>query len=91
MDIDKATNTVDKADGFFTRLNSFIKKHPFWFALLVIVGLGYWISTWDLEEEDSSLEQIEVPYVVQELYEIDDYGDTILIDVYSDGTEKIIN
>ena len=40
VDIDKAEENVKKASGFFDTLNAFIKKHPFWFAVIVIVGLS---------------------------------------------------
>jgi hypothetical protein len=50
VDIDKAEEKVKAASGFFDTLNAFIKKHPIWFAIIVIVALselGYlgWLET----------------------------------------------
>lgn len=45
MDIDKQTNNVKKASGFFDELNAFIKKHPVWFVIILLIGLAYWGST----------------------------------------------
>jgi hypothetical protein len=96
MDLDKATNTVEKADGFFTKLNGFIRKHPIWFSLLVLVGLGYWISTWDLSdvEEEVPGEVVEEakptkPTLDKATWILDKKGhrkgDTVYIDYWSDG------
>jgi hypothetical protein len=52
LDIDKAGDTVDKADSFFTKLNGFIRKHPVWFGVIIIGGFFYWASTLPDEELD---------------------------------------
>jgi hypothetical protein len=50
IDIEEAGNKVDKASTFFDKVNAFIKKHPWWFAFMVLFGIGYWIFNLDLEE-----------------------------------------
>jgi hypothetical protein len=77
MDIDKAQEKVEKASGFFDTLNAFIKKHPIWFAIIVIVALselGYlgWLET----HED---EYYEEPYY-DEYYEEGIYADSTYYD-----------
>jgi len=42
LDIDDASETIDKADGFFNKLNRFIKKHPIWFIVILGSGFLYW-------------------------------------------------
>lgn len=50
VDIDKAQEKVEKASGFFDTLNAFIRKHPIWSIIIVLVLLsegGYlgWTAT----------------------------------------------
>jgi hypothetical protein len=61
MDIDKAQEKVEKASGFFDTLNAFIKKHPIWFAIIVIIALselGYlgWLNTHPDDEYYENME-----------------------------------
>jgi len=84
MEIKKAEDKLDQADSFLTKLKLVLKKH--WGILLVITicfGL-YWIFTTDPEEE-----VISEPYIIEEYYEIQDNGDTLLIEVWSDGVETV--
>jgi hypothetical protein len=53
MDIEKAGDKVDQASGFFDKLNKFIKKHPIWFIVILIIALFYWASTLPEVEEES--------------------------------------
>lgn len=101
LDLDKASSTVDKADGFFTKLNGFIKKHPIWFILILVGGFLYWGSTLpeDVAEEVIEQQATEIPesttehkeeYVItKKTYIVDDFGyrkgDTVYIDYYDDG------
>ena len=71
VDIDKAQEKVEKASSFFDTLNAFIKKHPIWFAIIVIIALselGYlgWLGT---HEE----EYYEEPYYDEYYYEEADF------------------
>lgn len=86
MDIKGAENKLEQADSFLTRLEKLFKKH--WFTLLLIlVGyFFYWAFTTDFPEESTTTE----PYVTEEYYEYQNNGDSILIEVWSDGTETIV-
>jgi hypothetical protein len=59
VDIDKAGDTVDKASGFFDKLNAFIKRHPIWFIVIIIGGLVYWVSTLPDESMEDEVHQVE--------------------------------
>jgi len=92
MDIDKATNTVDKADGFFTRLNAFIKKHPIWFILILVIAFFWWVSTLPDEEVEKATptEYIENPIIIDTYEEYNvELQKTETIDVWSDGIETV--
>jgi hypothetical protein len=87
VDLDKASNTVDKADSFFTKLNGFIRKHPVWFGIIILSGLIYWVSTLPDEPVDehqteevaaeipeSAPEHKEEYKITKQTYIVDDYG-----------------
>ena len=87
MEIKDATDKLDQADGFLTKLKTILKKH--WgILLLILLGLGiYWIFTTDFEEDDNlKPATVEDIFIIEKLYDLDENGDTILIDIYSDGT-----
>jgi hypothetical protein len=93
MEIKGAEKRLDQADSFLTTLKRVLKKHWGIIILILIGFFFYWaLTSEDITTNEASPEQAtpssyEEPYVVKELYEIDEYGDTILIDVYSDGYE----
>ena len=66
MDIEKGTETLDKADGFLTKLKNVLKKH--WgILLLILIGFGvYKFIVAVGEEMDNPTtpveEVIEIPY-----------------------------
>ena len=64
MDINKAGEKVEQASGFFDKLNKFIKKHPIWFIVILIVAFFYWAST---------LPEVEDEYYEDDYYEMMDY------------------
>jgi len=49
IDLDKATEKLDKADNFLTRLSKLLKKHWLLLILISIVSFCYWAVT---EDED---------------------------------------
>lgn len=85
MDLDKINNAAPKIDKAFTSYWNLFKKH-WWKALIcLVIYFFYWALTTDLPEDDLEETKTEA-YIIEKLYDIDEYGDTILIDVYSDGT-----
>jgi hypothetical protein len=99
MDIDKGTETLNKADGFLKTLKTLLRDH---WGILMLIGLGlfvYWaVNLPDEELEPTKIETVVVEKKVTEkskytitkqTYMVDDYGyrkgDTVLIDYYSDG------
>lgn len=67
MDIEKAGDKVEQASGFFDKVNKFIRKHPIWFIVILIIAFFYWASTLPEVEED--------PYTNSEYYEDEYYED----------------
>ena len=88
MDIKGAEDKLDDADSFLTKLEKLLKKH--WLILLLIlVGYFiYWSLTSDFEEEPI-INPREEQYIVDEYYEYQENGDSILIEVWNDGIETI--
>lgn len=86
MEIKDATNKLDQADGFLTKLKTVLKKH--WGILLLIgIILGiYLILTGDFEDDNLTPATVEDIFIIEETYDLDKNGDTIYIDIYSDGT-----
>lgn len=80
MKIKDAENQLDQADSFLTKLEKLLKKH--WLILLImLLGYGvYWIFT---------IESFDEAIVVDQYYEHQDNGDSLLIEVWSDGTETV--
>jgi len=68
IDLDKASNTVDKADGFFNNLNRFIRNHPIWFILILLGGFVYWGSTLPEEVADEVILQQEQSVIRDTIY-----------------------
>lgn len=88
MDIKKAEDTIDKADSFLTKLKLFLKKHWGILTLLAVGYFFYWAFTTDFEEEQPNPTQTYTePYLVDEYLGLDEYGDTIVVYVWSDGVE----
>ena len=76
MEIKKAEDKLDQADSFLTKLKTILKKH---WGILLLLGFGfgvYWMFTTDFEDE--SIE--EEAYIIEEYEEIQDNGDTLLIE-----------
>ena len=73
MDLDKGTETLDKADGFLTKLKNVLKKH--WgILLLILIGFGvYKFIVAVGEEMDNPTTPIEV--IDDSYYEDDTYYD----------------
>lgn len=85
MEIKKAEDKLDQADSFLTKLKTILKKH---WGILLLLGFGfgvYWMFTTDFEDESID----EEAYIIEEYEEIQDNGDTLLIEVWSDGVETI--
>lgn len=85
MEIKNAETKLDQADSFLTKLKIILKKH---WGILFLIGFGlgvYWIFTTDFEDETTD----EEVYIVEEYEEIQENGDTLLIEVWSDGVETI--
>jgi hypothetical protein len=87
LDIDKGSETIDKADGFFTKLNGFIKKHPIWFIVILVGAFCWWASTLPEDVADEVIEQQSTTEIVEsakehkeeytitkKTYLVDDYG-----------------
>lgn len=95
MDIKDAEKTIDTADSFLTKLKAFLKKHWGILTLLLIGYFFYWAFTTDFEETPKETAPTEInnyqPYIVDSYLEIDEYGDTVLIEVWDDGHETIGN
>jgi hypothetical protein len=91
MEIKDAEKTIDQADSFLTKLKNLLKKH---WGILLILLVGYfiyWSLTTDFPEETNNENTINEenniePHIIDGLYEIDENGDTVYIDIYSDGT-----
>ena len=77
MDLDKGTETLDKADGFLTKLKNVLKKH--WgILLLILIGFGVYKFIVAVGEEmdnpSTPIEVIDEPYY-DEQYQEDTYYD----------------
>lgn len=92
MDIKSAEKQLKHADSFLTTLTRILKKH--WLILLLILfgWFIYWALTDDEIQQEDPFEDVpymDEPYVIDQYYEYDEYaGDSILIEVWSDGTEQ---
>lgn len=91
MDINSADNKIDKVDSFLTKLKIVLKKH---WGILILIGVGYffyWVLTTDYEdvEEETTEEIYQEPYITDEYLELNEYGDTLVIEVWSDGVETV--
>lgn len=73
MDIEKGTETLDKADSFLTKLKSLLKKH--WGILLILlVGFGIYKFVMAVGEEmDNPTTPVEEPYYYEEPYYEESY------------------
>jgi type IV secretory pathway VirB10-like protein len=63
IDLEKGTETLDKADNFLTKLKVLLKKH---WVLLLMLGLGYLIYLFSVEvgkEMDNPTEEIKTEVV----------------------------
>jgi len=90
MDIEKAANSLDKADTFLTKLKNLLKNH---WGILLILLFGYfiyWALTTEPEPDEQYIEEhyTEEPYVVDEYYYVNEYGDTLHMTLWSDGVEQ---
>jgi len=93
MEIKKATDKLEQADGFLTKLKTILKKH--WGILLFLGFIGgvYWMFTTDFEEtveEPAKTEETTPKFtIIKKEFIIDKEGyrkgDTIYVDYYSDG------
>ena len=57
MDIDKATETVEKADGVLTAIAKLLKKHWKTILLLVFIVFAYWFFGMVQKEIDAEDER----------------------------------
>lgn len=70
MDLEKGTETLDKADGFLTKLKSLLKKH--WGILLILLlgfGIYKFIVAVGEEMDNPTTTPIEQPYYQEEVYQ----------------------
>jgi hypothetical protein len=86
MDLDKVDKGVKKADSILGTIGSIFKKH--WWVILILLFSWFMYDALSSPIEDEVSE--DAPYVVEEVFDINEYGDTILIDIYSDGSEVIV-
>lgn len=62
MDLKKAKNTVEQADGFLASLKSLLFKHWGLLLLLAVGYLVYWFCGMvveEMEKEDAAIEELE--------------------------------
>jgi hypothetical protein len=85
MDLEKGTETLDKADGFLTKLKTLLKKH--WGILLILLlGFGVYKFVVAVGEEMDNPTTIEEPYYEEPYYEDYNQEDTYQSDEYYDDT-----
>ena len=93
MDIKNTETKLDQADSFLTKLKMLLKKH---WGILLLLGAGYcvyaFIGLVGEEMENPTVDPIETvePYIIETYEEYDEvYGDTLIINVWSDGIETV--
>jgi len=93
MDIDKAENQVKKAGNFIDTLWSVFAKY--WWKVLImgtVFGIGYFLY-WAITSEDVVEEPVssmtDEAYITRTYKEIATNGDTLTIELWSDGVETI--
>ena len=103
MEIKNAENKLEQADSFLTKLKDILKKHWGILTILGIGYFFYWALTADFEDEPientpvqtiskgktQQMNNSETPFVVEKYYEIDQNGDSLLIQLWNDGVETV--
>ena len=88
MDIKNAGDKLEQADGLLTTLKTLLKKH--WGILLIcVLGYGAWQFIGLVGEEMDKPEDNKELYIVETYKELDPNGDTLTIQVWSDGIETV--
>lgn len=85
MDLDKVDKATKKADSILETIGGIIKKHWWVILILLFAWFMYYALSTPIEEETE-----EEPFLVEEVFEVNEYGDTVLIDIYSDGSEVVV-
>lgn len=85
MDLDKVDKATKKADSILETIGGIIKKH--WWVILILLFAWFMYDALSTPiEEETEVE----PYLVEQVFEVDENGDTVLIDIYSDGSEVVV-
>lgn len=86
MDFEKAEKHIDSADSFLTKLWKFLGKH--WGKLLIILSIYgiYQFGKLVLEEDTVQPQEEQIqPVILDEYYDLDENGDTIIVRTWDDG------
>ena len=88
MDLENVENQIKKADSLMDTGWNFFKKH--WWKLLIlgVMYFFYWAFTTDFEEETAD-DTVDDAYIIETYKELGSTGDTLTIEVWSDGVETI--
>jgi hypothetical protein len=83
MDLKNVDNQIETGTKIFDRIWDFIATR--WWKIIVLLflsGIGYFIY---LVVSDDAV--VEEPYIIETYEDINANGETVLIDVWSDGVE----
>ncbi len=86
MDIKGAGDKLDQADNFLDKFWKFLGKH---WGKLTIILLCYCIYLFIGMVGEEMDKEVEEPYIIETYEEIDESGETLVIEVWSDGVETV--